>query len=142
MKNPILFIFIWGSTAAIAFWLGTWFSENDTDLIRVSERQTASDSQGSKDNSSLKSSNVAPSVPAIEGKTSISPEVTNSNQAEDAIALPPNLRRAMKESGLVERLGAYLDAVRAMDAGNAKLVIAAFEALPTGYGRHLEMKLL
>lgn len=142
MKSPILFVSIWVSTAAIAFWLGTWFSDKDTDPIQVSERQTASDSQVPGDNDSLNSSNIAPSGPAIEAESSISSAAENSTQAEGAIALPPNLRRAMKASGLVERLGAYLDAVRAMDAGNAQLVIAAFEALPTGYGRHLEMKLL
>jgi len=142
MKSPIIFVSIWVSTAAIAFWLGTWFSDEDTAPIQVSERQEASNSQVSEDRDSLNPSNVAPSGSAIEAVKPISSVAENSAQAEEAIVLPPNLRRAMKASGLVERLGAYLDAVRAMDAGNAKLVIAAFEALPTGYGRHLEMKLL
>jgi hypothetical protein len=142
MKSPILFVSIWVSTAAIAFWLGTWFSNKDTASIQVSERQTASDSQVLGDGDSLNSSNIAPSGLAIEAESSISSAAENSAQTEEVIAFPPNLRRAIKGSGLVERLGAYLDAVRAMDAGNAKLVIAAFEALPTGYGRHLEMKLL
>ena len=39
-------------------------------------------------------------------------------------------------------MGAYLDAVRAMDRSSVQDVVAAFEALPKGYGRHLEMKLL
>ena len=41
-----------------------------------------------------------------------------------------------------ERLGSYLDAVRSMDRSNVSQVIRAFEELPGGYGRHLEMKLL
>ena len=66
---------------------------------------------------SLNSSNIAHSGAAIEAESSISSAEENSTQAKGVIALPPNLRRAMKASGLVERLGAYLDAVRAMDAG-------------------------
>lgn len=57
-------------------------------------------------------------------------------------ALPPNLKRVMEGGDIIERMGAYLDAVRAMDRGNVLTVVSAFEALPKGYGRHLEMKLL
>ena len=56
--------------------------------------------------------------------------------------LPPNLRRIMKGRDLISRLGSYLDAVRAMDGSNVNEVVTAFEELPKGYGRHLEMKLL
>ena len=56
--------------------------------------------------------------------------------------LPPNLRRIMKGKDIISRLGSYLDAVRAMDGANVKEVVRAFEELPKGYGRHLEMKLL
>lgn len=56
--------------------------------------------------------------------------------------LPPNLVRIMEGGDIIERLGAFLDAVRAMDKGNVTDVVSAFEALPKGYGRHLEMKLL
>ena len=56
--------------------------------------------------------------------------------------LPPNLRRIMKGRDLISRLGSYLDAVRALDGSNVNEVVTAFEELPKGYGRHLEMKLL
>ena len=56
--------------------------------------------------------------------------------------LPPNLIRIMEGGDIIERMGAYLDALRAMDEGNVIEVVNAFEALPKGYGRHLEMKLL
>ena len=46
----------------------------------------------------------------------------------------------MEGGDMIESMGAYLDAVRAMDKGNVTEVISAFEALPKGYGRHLEMK--
>ena len=57
-------------------------------------------------------------------------------------AMPPNLQRIMQGGDIVERLGSYLDAVRSMDRSNVKQVVKAFEELPEGYGRHLEMKLL
>ena len=56
--------------------------------------------------------------------------------------LPPNLRRIMEDGSMVERMGAYMDALRGMDSSSLGQVIDAFEALPKGYGRHLEMKLL
>ena len=56
--------------------------------------------------------------------------------------LPPNLRRIMEDGSMVERMGSYMDALRIMDPSNLGQVIDAFEALPKGYGRHLEMKLL
>ena len=56
--------------------------------------------------------------------------------------MPPNLQRIMQGGDIVERLGTYLDAVRSMDRSNVKMVVKAFEELPKGYGRHLEMKLL
>ncbi len=81
-----------------------------------------------KDSSLLRSQNAKPSdlLP--------SPKTTP--------AMPPNLQRIMQGGDIVERLGTYLDAVRSMDRSNVKLVTKAFEELPSGYGRHLEMKLL
>lgn len=85
-------------------------------------------------------------------KTTQSPKVpdTNLNEFPDreivnsfsTPELPPNLVRIMEGGDIIERLGAFLDAVRAMDKGNVSDVVSAFEALPKGYGRHLEMKLL
>ncbi len=56
--------------------------------------------------------------------------------------MPPNLQRILQGADIVDRLGSYLDAVRSMDRSNVHLVVEAFERLPRGYGRHLEMKLL
>ena len=56
--------------------------------------------------------------------------------------LPPNLIRIMEGADVLERMGSYLDALRSMDSSNVQDVVGAFEALPAGYGRHLEMKLL
>ena len=48
----------------------------------------------------------------------------------------------MEGADVLERMGSYLDALRSMDSSNVQDVVGAFEALPAGYGRHLEMKLL
>ena len=56
--------------------------------------------------------------------------------------LPPNLIKIMEEGDMVERMGAYMDALRRMDESSLLEVVEAFESLPKGYGRHLEMKLL
>ena len=70
---------------------------------------------------------------------------TNPKNSSDTVKsppLPPNLIRIMKGGGVLERMGSYLDALRSMDSSNVQDVVGAFEALPAGYGRHLEMKLL
>ena len=56
--------------------------------------------------------------------------------------LPPNLLKIMEEGDMLERMGAYMDALRRMDESSLVEVVQAFESLPKGYGRHLEMKLL
>ena len=76
-----------------------------------------------------------------------SPELLKDNEPVEVVPtptppMPPNLQRIMQGGDIVERLGSYLDAVRSMDRSNVKQVIQAFEELPSGYGRHLEMKLL
>ncbi len=71
-----------------------------------------------------------------------SPRIRAIRSESSEPSLPPNLKRIMEGGDMIERMGAYLDAVRAMDQGNVQEVVNAFEALPKGYGRHLEMKLL
>ena len=66
----------------------------------------------------------------------------NSSKIVKSPPLPPNLIRIMEGGGILERMGSYLDALRSMDSSNVQDVVGAFEALPAGYGRHLEMKLL
>ncbi len=80
-------------------------------------------------------------------KKNLSPEVLKDIKPVQAVptpnpTMPPNLQRIIQGGDIVERLGTYLDAVRSMDRSNVKQVIQAFEELPGGYGRHLEMKLL
>ena len=80
-------------------------------------------------------------------KKNHSPEVLKDIEPVQAVptpnlTMPPNLQRIVQGGDIVERLGSYLDAVRSMDRSNVKQVTQAFEELPEGYGRHLEMKLL
>ena len=141
MKSPILFVSIWVSTAAIAFWLGKGVSDADSDSNdELAQSRSLTGTPSQTKNGTIPSVVVPPNPAKVDSV--LSPTEVQPPPDDEVMTLPPNLRRAMESSGLVERLGAYLDAVRAMDAGNSKLVIAAFEALPTGYGRHLEMKLL
>ena len=78
-------------------------------------------------------------------KKNHSPELLQDFEPEQAVpnpTMPPNLQRIIQGGDIVERLGTYLDAVRSMDRSNVSQVVKAFEELPGGYGRHLEMKLL
>ncbi|MFP6887271.1 MAG: hypothetical protein VB997_06890 [Opitutales bacterium] len=140
MKSPLLIVSIWIGTLALAFWGGTSFSGGEDSTGQQG-------GGGSTEEASSTNSTTAAKIPGGTKTTATgvlpasSGNPSNAGPAEE-IDFPPNLKRAMDGGGLVERLGSYLDAVRAMDAGNAQQVIAAFEALPTGYGRHLEMKLL
>ena len=76
-------------------------------------------------------------TPNLESEIDLKAKVIQSSPT-----LPPNLQRIMQGGDIVERLGTYLDAVRSMDRSNVDMVVKAFEELPSGYGRHLEMKLL
>ena len=40
----------------------------------------------------------------------------------------------MEDGGMVERMGAYMDALRNMDINTVSEVVDAFQALPTGWG--------
>ena len=80
-------------------------------------------------------------------KKNPSPELLKDIEPVQAVpipnpTMPPNLQRIIQGGDIVERLGTYLDAVRSMDRSNVSQVVKAFEELPGGYGRHLEMKLL
>ncbi|MBL63304.1 MAG: hypothetical protein CMI30_07820 [Opitutae bacterium] len=55
---------------------------------------------------------------------------------------PADLVQAMTSPDLINRWGAFLDAVRTLDENNVEQVVAAFETLPSGYERNMEMRLL
>ncbi|MEC7800759.1 MAG: hypothetical protein VX609_05665 [Verrucomicrobiota bacterium] len=80
----------------------------------------------------------------ISTKQGTSPNLATRQRPDKRISppLPPNLRRIMEDGSMVERMGAYMDALRGMDLNTIGEVVDAFESLPQGYGRHLEMKLL
>lgn len=140
MKSRLLIACIWIGTLAVTFWGGTNFSRqektDDSNGKAIEQDEFPRTNTNAFGNSSLGTDRPLPDF------ASSSSQGNPSTRPVEEIRFPPNLRRVMEGGGLVERLGSYLDAVRAMDAGNAQKVIAAFEALPTGYGRHLEMKLL
>ena len=75
-------------------------------------------------------------------KETNSTSTVNRSRVSYSPPLPPNLRRIMEDGSILERMGAYMDALRGMDINSLGEVVDAFEALPKGYGSHLEMKLL
>ena len=127
----------WVCSLALVFYLGLQLGEENKQ-IHYSNQLTAKDSRTisipeftPKKSTTL---NITPKVDEIK-------PLINNNQTPE-FSLPPNLKRIMEGGDMIERMGAYLDALRAMDKGNVYEVVNAFEALPKGYGRHLEMKLL
>ena len=141
MKPLFLFCLIWIVSVGLSFWAGTQLSEDS----QPANPQVKGLNE-EKPNAAKQIPKKKVALPSVPNPLPPSPEsiiLANGDlDAVDQTEFLPNLRRAMEGGGLVERLGSYLDAVRAMDSGNSQLVLAAFEALPKGYGRHLEMKLL
>ena len=64
------------------------------------------------------------------------------NSSKPKVDPPADLVQAMTSPDLINRWGAFLDAVRTLDENNVEQVVAAFETLPTGYERNMEMRLL
>ena len=132
---------VWIFSLTLAFYLGGFFTEKNSSA--TGDKYSTEGSQNNKQ--SKVDTTIAQSTKLTSSSTSLTPksETRESQFSIDATPpLPPNLIRIMEGAGIIERMGAYLDAVRAMDRTNVQDVVAAFEALPKGYGRHLEMKLL
>jgi len=134
----------WALSLGVALWVGIELGSSDED----SPYRTTTFSSPQQDRTPNNTGSLLPSgkpentkiLPA--NKKRLLTISKPSNAAAPSPPLPPNLRRIMKGRDMIERMGAYLDAVRAMDRENVHEVVAAFEGLPKGYGRHLEMKLL
>ena len=128
----------WALSLGLVFYLGLQLGS------RTSERQLGESSHYHK--SEIPNKPKITSSPSENTKQQVKENSDSAKSSNSKIQpsppLPPNLIRIMQGSGIIERMGAYLDAVRAMDRSNVQDVVAAFEALPKGYGRHLEMKLL
>ena len=117
------------------FYLGLFLGKREAETTYFAER-------GVVDPARAKKTELNPSATQIQDQTAPVEAYDSNSVVINSPPLPPNLLRIMRDSGIIERMGAYLDAVRVMDQSNVQDVIVAFEALPKGYGRHLEMKLL
>ena len=145
-QTKILKIFLkiglpWVCSLALVFYLGLQLSTNPSNDIPQSRAIGIKETQ-SRD--SILNPKPVLSV-SNQAKNNIPSNRLTNRISESKFTnptLPPNLKRIMEGGDMIERMGAYLDAVRAMDKGNVLEVVNAFEALPKGYGRHLEMKLL
>lgn len=123
----------WALSLAGVFYLGLFLGKKDVASNTTIDRVPSSSAPIKKEGKNF-------SISQVEKQTLSTNTLPSS--VVNSPPLPPNLLRIMRGSGVIERMGAYLDAVRAMDRSNVQDVIGAFEALPKGYGRHLEMKLL
>lgn len=124
----------WAFSIGTVFYLGLYFGSKATHLNKV--WTTSSPATVTPKPTKI----MEERVEGYSTTTKLPPSAPSPAQA--APSMPPNLQRILQGGDIVERLGAYLDAVRSMDPTNVKNVVQAFEELPSGYGRHLEMKLL
>ena len=122
----------WAISLALVFYLGLHLGSN----VEKFTTNSSASSAPHKQIEALPKENDRGNIIQVQ-KTNPTEFVPEKNPA-----MPPNLQRIMQGGDIVERLGSYLDAVRSMDRSNVKQVVKAFEELPEGYGRHLEMKLL
>ena len=126
----------WAVSLGLVFYLG--LALGTSNQKKNSPPQSLPSSQiGAQRNLSI--NNGPADTKTAEAKSSLKPTPSSPTSTPP---MPPNLQRIMQGGDIVERLGSYLDAVRSMDRSNVKQVTQAFEELPEGYGRHLEMKLL
>jgi hypothetical protein len=126
----------WAVSLGLVFYLG--LSLGTSNLSKEYDPQSLAPSpSGAQRDSSI--NNGQADAKTAEAKSSLKPTPSSPSPTPP---MPPNLQRIMQGGDIVERLGSYLDAVRSMDRSNVKQVTQAFEELPEGYGRHLEMKLL
>ena len=126
----------WAVSLGLVFYLG--LSLGTFNLSKEYDPQSLAPSpNGAQRDSSI--NNGQADAKTAEAKSSLKPTPSSPSPTPP---MPPNLQRIMQGGDIVERLGSYLDAVRSMDRSNVKQVTQAFEELPEGYGRHLEMKLL
>jgi hypothetical protein len=137
----------WASSIVLAFYLGGHFLGEAGDSTSTSQSKGLAENKGSlKGEQTSPGANPKISIPGgVSVANNSSPRESSDNTFSPTTLsppLPPNLRRIMKGRDIISRLGSYLDAVRAMDGSNVNEVVTAFEELPKGYGRHLEMKLL
>ncbi len=132
----------WAATLGIVFFIGLELGSKKNDPNDVnSEKNLVGDDHSNKYLN-------PPAITRTIGTTRVKAEdegISSPYKVPNEIyspPLPPNLRRIMEDGSILERMGAYMDALRGMDINSVDEVVNAFEALPTGYGRHLEMKLL
>ena len=106
----------WAISLGLVFYFGLKLG-SEKNLNQRKETGTASQLLAPKDSQKIISSSTetperTPNLPGLTG-----PEIQKSPP------LPPNLIRIMQGAGIIERMGAYLDAVRAMDRSNVQDVV-------------------
>lgn len=131
----------WAISLGIIFYLGLELGSKSGNSPSPSD---SSYSPPNPTNQEFPKENLSRTTPSENNKKA---DIQNDRNKEEkgviySPPLPPNLKRIMEDGSVLERMGAYMDALRNMDSNSLGEVVDAFEALPKGFGRHLEMKLL
>ena len=142
MNKNIIWGLGWTATIALAFAAGRYLSDGSNGSPRLVE----GDSESPPSASSEEDSSTFPppdSPPAVDSASSLPPPEPVPAETVRPLAKPPkDLVQALSSPDLVTRWGGFIDAVRTMNPGSVEQVVAAFETLPSGYERNMEMRLL
>ncbi|MGE4551008.1 MAG: hypothetical protein AAEJ57_06425 [Opitutales bacterium] len=134
----------WIATVALAFVGGYYMNDGGNGLPQLVDKGTQPVDLGQGAGKTDQTPNFPPeegnppdSPP--NGKVPFTPPTTPPPRTEKP---PENLVEALASANLITRWGSFMDAVRTADEGNIMQVVAAFETLPAGYERNMEMRLL
>lgn len=156
MTNKILLGSVWAATLAVSFLLGGVFlqdSPSGSANIYLQEKAASQKpSVGSSRKPSLPQTKVSSGITfekasggassefsAVRSDGDVSEEVSSRNSEQDSHEL---LLRNLRSGNPVERLSAFTSLLKNPTSANLKAAIDAYEALPGGYGRTSELKML
>jgi len=130
----------WLVTLALAFVGGYYLNDGESGSPQLIDGETAPVDLSSEKTGE---SNLPSSGGGVGGGTQPSwSSVPSSETSPSRVEAPSELAQTFSSSDLITRWGGFIDAVRSMNSDNVEQVVAAFETLPSGYERNMEMRLL
>jgi hypothetical protein len=140
MKISIQLGIAWLITVALALVGGYYLNDGESGSPQLIDEETSSVdlSTGKTGESSFPSSRDGVAV----GADNRSPSTPSSETSRSRVEPPKGLVETFSSSDLITRWGGFIDAVRSINSDNVEQVVAAFETLPSGYERNMEMRLL
>ena len=144
MSSSLKVSIAWIATVALAFVGGYYMNDVGNGLPHLLDNGTEPVELGQGAEKTKQPPNspprggVKPNSPS-NGKAPFTPPTT---PATRPVKPPKDLVKALASANLITRWGSFMDAVRTADESNIRQVVAAFETLPAGYERNMEMRLL